>query len=54
MTEANVVALCACLGLRIPVVISERNQPDRPGLTMVRQNRPPPDLSLGERDGCAN
>lgn len=37
MTEANVVALCACLGLRIPVVISERNQPDRPGLTMVHR-----------------
>jgi glycosyltransferase involved in cell wall biosynthesis len=32
MTEANVVALWACQGLGVPVVISERNQPDRPGL----------------------
>ena len=32
MTEANVVALWACRGLGVPVVISERNQPERPGL----------------------
>jgi GalNAc-alpha-(1->4)-GalNAc-alpha-(1->3)-diNAcBac-PP-undecaprenol alpha-1,4-N-acetyl-D-galactosaminyltransferase len=32
MTEANVVAVWACRGLGIPLVISERNQPDRPGL----------------------
>ena len=32
MTEANVIALWASRGLGIPVVISERNQPDRPGL----------------------
>jgi len=32
MTEANVVALMASLGLPCRVVISERNQPDRPGL----------------------
>jgi glycosyltransferase involved in cell wall biosynthesis len=32
MTEANVLALCAAKGLGVPVVISERNQPDRPGL----------------------
>jgi len=32
MTEANVVALAAAKGLGIPVVVSERNQPDRPGL----------------------
>ena len=32
MTEANVVALWASRGLGVPVVISERNQPDRPGL----------------------
>jgi glycosyltransferase involved in cell wall biosynthesis len=32
MTEANVIALWAALGLGVPVVISERNQPDRPGL----------------------
>jgi len=32
MTEANVVTLWACRGLGVPVVISERNQPDRPGL----------------------
>lgn len=31
-TEANVVALIAGYGLGIPIVISERNQPDRPGL----------------------
>jgi glycosyltransferase involved in cell wall biosynthesis len=32
MTEANVVAIWAARGLGIPVVVSERNQPDRPGL----------------------
>ena len=32
MTEANVIALWASQGLGVPVVISERNQPDRPGL----------------------
>jgi GalNAc-alpha-(1->4)-GalNAc-alpha-(1->3)-diNAcBac-PP-undecaprenol alpha-1,4-N-acetyl-D-galactosaminyltransferase len=32
MTEANVVTLWASSGLGIPVVVSERNQPDRPGL----------------------
>ena len=32
MTEANVIALWASRGLGVPVVISERNQPDRPGL----------------------
>ena len=37
MTEANVVALWACLGLGVPVVISERNQPDRPGLGKVHK-----------------
>lgn len=37
MTEANVVALWACQGLGVPVVISERNQPDRPGLGQVHQ-----------------
>ena len=31
-TEANVVAIWSALGLGVPVVISERNQPDRPGL----------------------
>ena len=31
-TEANVVAIWSALGLRIPIVVSERNQPDRPGL----------------------
>jgi glycosyltransferase involved in cell wall biosynthesis len=37
MTEANVIALAACRGLRLPVVISERNQPDRPGLGRARR-----------------
>jgi glycosyltransferase involved in cell wall biosynthesis len=32
MTEANVVAVWACRGLGLPLIISERNQPDRPGL----------------------
>jgi glycosyltransferase involved in cell wall biosynthesis len=31
-TDANVVALCAASGLGLTVVISERNQPERPGL----------------------
>ena len=31
-TEANVVAIWSALGLGVPIVISERNQPDRPGL----------------------
>jgi glycosyltransferase involved in cell wall biosynthesis len=32
LTEANVIALWSARGLGIPVVVSERNQPDRPGL----------------------
>jgi glycosyltransferase involved in cell wall biosynthesis len=36
-TEANVVALWAASGLDIPVVVSERNQPDRPGLGRARR-----------------
>lgn len=32
-TEANVVAIWSALGLGIPIVISERNQLDRPGLS---------------------
>jgi glycosyltransferase involved in cell wall biosynthesis len=31
-TEANVVAIWSAFGLGVPVVVSERNQPDRPGL----------------------
>jgi glycosyltransferase involved in cell wall biosynthesis len=31
-TEANLVAIWSALGLGVPVVVSERNQPDRPGL----------------------
>ena len=31
-TEANIVALLAALRLGVPVVVSERNQPERPGL----------------------
>ena len=31
-TEANLVAVWSALGLGVPVVVSERNQPDRPGL----------------------
>ncbi len=37
MTEANVLAVAAAAGLRVPVVISERNQPDRPGLGRVHK-----------------
>jgi len=37
MTEANVVALWSAVGLGIPVVVSERNQPDRPGLGFWRR-----------------
>jgi glycosyltransferase involved in cell wall biosynthesis len=37
MTEANVIALWASQGLDIPVLISERNQPDRPGLRTVHK-----------------
>jgi glycosyltransferase involved in cell wall biosynthesis len=37
MTEANVLALWASRGLQLPVVISERNQPDRPGLGVVHK-----------------
>jgi GalNAc-alpha-(1->4)-GalNAc-alpha-(1->3)-diNAcBac-PP-undecaprenol alpha-1,4-N-acetyl-D-galactosaminyltransferase len=37
MTEANVVALWSSVGLGIPVVVSERNQPDRPGLGFWRR-----------------
>ena len=37
MTEANVVALWASRGLNVPVVISERNQPDRPGLGQIHK-----------------
>src|SRR5581483_11320557 len=36
-TEANVVALWAAAGLGVPVVVAERNQPDRPGLGPVRR-----------------
>ena len=34
-TEANVVTLWSALGLGVPVVVSERNQPDRPALGRV-------------------
>ncbi len=37
MTEANVVALMASWGLPASVVISERNQPDRPGLGRLQR-----------------
>jgi glycosyltransferase involved in cell wall biosynthesis len=37
MTEANVVALVACGALRLPVVVSERNQPARPQLGWLRR-----------------
>jgi glycosyltransferase involved in cell wall biosynthesis len=37
MTEANVVALMASEALPCRVVISERNQPNRPGLAMIHR-----------------
>jgi glycosyltransferase involved in cell wall biosynthesis len=37
MTEANVVALWSAVGLGMPVIVSERNQPDRPGLGFWRR-----------------
>jgi GalNAc-alpha-(1->4)-GalNAc-alpha-(1->3)-diNAcBac-PP-undecaprenol alpha-1,4-N-acetyl-D-galactosaminyltransferase len=37
MTEANVVALVACTALRLPVIVSERNQPARPQLGWLRR-----------------
>src|SRR5262249_53351195 len=37
MTEANVITFWATLGLGVPVVISERNQPDRPGLVIAHR-----------------
>lgn len=37
MTEANIASLCAAYGLGIPVIVSERNQPDRPGLGRLRR-----------------
>jgi GalNAc-alpha-(1->4)-GalNAc-alpha-(1->3)-diNAcBac-PP-undecaprenol alpha-1,4-N-acetyl-D-galactosaminyltransferase len=36
-TEANVVTLWSARELGIPVVVSERNQPDRPGLGRLRK-----------------
>lgn len=36
-TEANVVALWSAVGLGVPVIVSERNQPDRPGLGILRR-----------------
>ena len=36
-TEANVVTLLATRGLGVPVIVSERNQPDRPGLGYLRR-----------------
>lgn len=36
-TEANVVALWSAIGLGVPVVVSERNQPDRPSLGPLRR-----------------
>ena len=37
MTEANVIAICASRGLSAGIVISERNQPDRPGLSRAHR-----------------
>jgi GalNAc-alpha-(1->4)-GalNAc-alpha-(1->3)-diNAcBac-PP-undecaprenol alpha-1,4-N-acetyl-D-galactosaminyltransferase len=37
MTDANVVSLWAARGLGVPVVISERNQPGRPGLERLHR-----------------
>jgi len=38
MTEASVVTVCATLGLGLPVIVTERNQPDRPGLGWFRRS----------------
>ncbi len=53
-TEANVVTLCAARGLGIPVIISERNQPDRPGLGRLRASSSQADLSLRRRNRDAD
>ena len=37
MTEASVVTVVAALGLGIPIIVTERNQPDRPGLGRFRR-----------------
>jgi len=37
MTEASVVTVLGALGLGIPIIVTERNQPDRPGLGMFRR-----------------
>jgi GalNAc-alpha-(1->4)-GalNAc-alpha-(1->3)-diNAcBac-PP-undecaprenol alpha-1,4-N-acetyl-D-galactosaminyltransferase len=37
MTEASVLTVLAALGLGIPTLVTERNQPDRPGLGRFRR-----------------
>jgi glycosyltransferase involved in cell wall biosynthesis len=37
MTEASVVTVCAAFGLGVPIIVTERNQPDRPGLGRLRR-----------------
>jgi glycosyltransferase involved in cell wall biosynthesis len=38
MTDANVIALLGSCGLDIPVIVSERNQPERPGLGLLHRS----------------
>jgi glycosyltransferase involved in cell wall biosynthesis len=58
-TDANVINLLAACGSQIPVVISERNQPDRPGLASVhrlarRLTYPFADAIVVQTDSIAN
>jgi GalNAc-alpha-(1->4)-GalNAc-alpha-(1->3)-diNAcBac-PP-undecaprenol alpha-1,4-N-acetyl-D-galactosaminyltransferase len=58
-TDANVIGLLASRGTDVPVVISERNQPDRPGLASMhrlarRLTYPFADAVIVQTDTIAN